>query len=86
MRTPMPKGIQKKRKDRKAWDEEKQEWVDRWSREGKNKEEEEQWIHEVKVNADVDFDPAQAARGERKFRVAKNERQRLQNLASAQAA
>ncbi|KAG6329115.1 hypothetical protein ID866_9975 [Astraeus odoratus] len=80
------KGIQKKRRDRKVWDEEKQEWVNRWGRGGKNKETEEQWIHEVKANADVDFDPVQAAREERKSRVAKNERQRLQNLARAQAA
>lgn len=80
------KGIQKKRRDKKVWDEEKQEWVNRWGRDGKNKEKEDQWIHEVKANADVDFDPAQEARNERKSRVAKNERQRLQNLARAQAA
>lgn len=80
------KGIQKKRRDKKVWDEEKQEWVNRWGRDGKNKETEDQWIHEVKANADVDFDPVQAARDERKSRVAKNERQRLQNLARAQAA
>lgn len=80
------KGIQKKRRDKKVWDEEKQEWVNRWGRGGKNKEKEDQWIHEVKANADVDFDPAQEARNERKSRVAKNERQRLQNLARAQAA
>ncbi|KAI6146145.1 ribosome biogenesis regulatory protein-domain-containing protein [Pisolithus tinctorius] len=80
------KGIQKKRRDKKIWDEEKQEWVNRWGRDGKNKEKEDQWIHEVKANADVDFDPAQEARNERKSRVAKNERQRLQNLARAQAA
>ncbi|KAI6042803.1 ribosome biogenesis regulatory protein-domain-containing protein [Pisolithus marmoratus] len=80
------KGIQKKRRDKKVWDEEKQEWVNRWGRDGKNKETEDQWIHEVKANADVDFDPVQAARNERKSRVAKNERQRLQNLARAQAA
>lgn len=80
------KGIQKKRRDRKVWDEEKQEWVNRWGRDGKNKETEDQWIHEVKANADVDFDPVQAARDERKSRVAKNERQRLQNLARAQTA
>ncbi|KAI6034841.1 ribosome biogenesis regulatory protein-domain-containing protein [Pisolithus orientalis] len=80
------KGIQKKRRDKKVWDEQKQEWVNRWGRGGKNKEKEDQWIHEVKANADVDFDPAQEARNERKSRVAKNERQRLQNLARAQAA
>ncbi|KAH0840271.1 ribosome biogenesis regulatory protein-domain-containing protein [Lanmaoa asiatica] len=42
------KGIQKKRREKAVWDEEKQEWVHRWGRDGKNKEKEEQWIHEVK--------------------------------------
>ncbi|KIJ69772.1 hypothetical protein HYDPIDRAFT_142338 [Hydnomerulius pinastri MD-312] len=80
------KGIQKKVQEKKVWDEEKQDWVNRWGRDGKNKEKEEQWIHEVKANADVDFDPVQAARNERKSRVAKNERQKLQNIARAQSA
>ncbi|PPR02658.1 hypothetical protein CVT24_002141 [Panaeolus cyanescens] len=75
------KGIQKKVRDKKVWDEEKQEWVNRWGRNGKNKEVEEQWIHEVPANADVDFDPVKAARDARKVRVSKNEKQRLQNLA-----
>jgi regulator of ribosome biosynthesis len=47
------KGIQKKRRDKKTWDEEKQEWVHRWGRDGKNKEKEDQWIHEVKKDARV---------------------------------
>ena len=98
------KGIQKKRKEKKVWDEEKQDWVNGWGRGGKNKEKEDQWIHEVKANAgaiftcfhfilgyvsyistEVDFDPVQAARNERKSRVAKNTRHQLQNLARAQA-
>ncbi|KAF8555386.1 RRS1-domain-containing protein [Imleria badia] len=80
------KGIQQKRRERKIWDEEKQEWVDRWGREGKNKEKEVQWINEVKADAAIDVDPAQEARTARKARVAKNERQRLQNIARAQVA
>ncbi|KAH7923653.1 RRS1-domain-containing protein [Leucogyrophana mollusca] len=80
------KGIQKKVREKKVWDEERQEWVNRWGRDGKNKEKEEQWITEVKANADVDYDPVKAARDERKSRVAKNERQRLQNQARAQTA
>jgi regulator of ribosome biosynthesis len=87
-----------------VWDEEKQEWVNRWGRDGKNKEKESQWITEVPSNAgsslhsfsdlalkirllcfaDVNYDPVKAARDERKSRVAKNERQRLQNAARAQ--
>ena len=34
----------------------------------------------------IDFDPAQEAKSARKARVAKNERQRLQNIARAEAA
>ncbi|KAF9057881.1 ribosome biogenesis regulatory protein-domain-containing protein [Panaeolus papilionaceus] len=77
------KGIQKTIRDRKVWDEERQEWVNRWGHNGKNKEVEEQWIHEVPANADVDFDPIKAARDARKARVSKNEKQRLQNIARA---
>ncbi|KAF7981697.1 hypothetical protein HWV62_32266 [Athelia sp. TMB] len=77
------KGIQHKVRDRKVWDEEKQTWVNRWGKDGKNKEKEEQWITEVPANADVDFDPVKAARDERKGRVAKNEKQRLGNIARA---
>ena len=45
------KGIQKKKKDKKVWDEEKQEWVNRWGWKGKNREKEGQWLDEVKANA-----------------------------------
>ncbi|KAH9938030.1 ribosome biogenesis regulatory protein-domain-containing protein [Fomitopsis serialis] len=78
------KGIQKKRREKKEWDEEKQEWVDRWGWKGANKKEERQWITEVPANADADHDPAKASRDARKAKVAKNERQHQQNLARAQ--
>ncbi|KAI0832682.1 RRS1-domain-containing protein [Trametes gibbosa] len=77
------KGIQKKRKEKKVWDEEKQEWVDRWGWKGANKQKETQWITEVPANADVDYDPVKVARDERKARVAKNERQHQQNVSRA---
>ncbi|EAU84446.2 hypothetical protein CC1G_01442 [Coprinopsis cinerea okayama7 len=77
------KGIQHKKRDRKVWDEEKQEWVNRWGRDGKNKEAEEQWATPVPHNADADYNPQLEARKERKARVAKNEKQRLQNIARA---
>ncbi|KAG2141496.1 ribosome biogenesis regulatory protein-domain-containing protein [Suillus cothurnatus] len=80
------KGIQKRVREKKVWDEERQEWVNRWGKDGKNKEKEEQWIHEVKADAPVDHDPIKAARDARTSRVAKNERQRLQNNARAQTA
>ncbi|KAF7338010.1 Ribosome biogenesis regulatory protein [Mycena venus] len=75
------KGIQHKVRDKREWDEERQEWVNRWGRDGKNKRLEEQWITEVPANADVDYDPRKVARDERKARVAKNEKQRLANAA-----
>lgn len=70
-------------RDRREWDEEKQEWVNRWGRNGKNKQKEEQWIHEVPANAPVDFNPVQEARGERKKKIAKNEKQKSANDARA---
>ncbi|PAV21221.1 RRS1-domain-containing [Pyrrhoderma noxium] len=79
------KGIQKKRREKKEWDEERQEWRDRWGRDGKNKEGEGQWLTEVKANAEIDADPEKELREARKSRVAKNERQRLQNQARAAA-
>ncbi|KIJ56929.1 hypothetical protein M422DRAFT_773668 [Sphaerobolus stellatus SS14] len=77
------KGIQKTRTEKKIWDEEKQEWVNRWGRGGKSREKEEQWATPVKANADMDFDPVKAARDARKERVAKNEKQKLKNLERA---
>ncbi|KAG6841843.1 hypothetical protein C0991_006250 [Blastosporella zonata] len=80
------KGIQHKIRDKKEWDEEKQEWVNRWGRNGKNKQIEEQWITEVPLNADADYDPRKVARDERKARVAKNEKKHAQNVSRAIAA
>ena len=45
------KGISHRKKDKRVWDEEKQEWVNRWGKDGKNKEVEEQWLTEVPRNA-----------------------------------
>ncbi|KAF7295480.1 Ribosome biogenesis regulatory protein [Mycena indigotica] len=80
------KGIQHRTRDKRVWDEERQDWVNRWGRDGKNKQVEEQWITEVPANADVDFDPRKAARDERKARVTKNEKQRLANVSRGQGA
>ncbi|KAG6845422.1 hypothetical protein H0H87_009329 [Tephrocybe sp. NHM501043] len=80
------KGIQHKIRDKKEWDEERQEWVNRWGRNGKNKQIEEQWITEVPLNADADYDPRKVARDARKERVAKNEKKHAQNVARAIAA
>lgn len=42
------KGISHRKKEKDVWDEERQEWVPRWGRFGKNKDKEDQWLHEVK--------------------------------------
>jgi hypothetical protein len=43
------KGISHKKREKHEWDEERGEWVARWGRDGKNREKEDQWIHEVKA-------------------------------------
>ncbi|KAI9431900.1 ribosome biogenesis regulatory protein-domain-containing protein [Lactarius indigo] len=78
------KGISSQRRDKKIWDDERQAWVSRWGWKGKNRDGETQWLHEVLANADADYDPPKEARVARKERMAKNERQRLQNVARAQ--
>ena len=45
------KGISHRKKEKKVWDEEKQEWVDRWGWKGANKKEEVQWLTPVPANA-----------------------------------
>ncbi|GAA5948544.1 hypothetical protein JCM3765_004918 [Sporobolomyces pararoseus] len=78
------KGIApKEKKDRMVYDEDKQEWVPRWGYKGKNKDKEEQWIHEVPNGADPNYDPVAAAKQDRKARSLKNESQRLRNLQRA---
>ena len=49
------KGIQKTVREKRVWDEEKQDWVNRWGRDGKNKEIEQAWITEVPANAGSSF-------------------------------
>ena len=56
------KGIQKKHRDKKVWDEEKQEWVNRWGWKGANKDKEVQWLTEVRANAGTSVFDAIAAR------------------------
>ena len=45
------KGIRKTVRVKRVWDEGKQDWVNRWERDGKNKEIEQPWITEVPANA-----------------------------------
>jgi regulator of ribosome biosynthesis len=45
------KGIQRRRREKKIWDEEKQEWVNRWGKDGKSKRK--PWITEVPADNDA---------------------------------
>lgn len=51
------KGISHKKRDRHEFDEEKGDWVSRWGRGGKNREAEDQWLHEVKPGEGGSFRP-----------------------------
>lgn len=78
------KGISHVKKDKNIWDEDRQAWVPRWGRDGKNRETEEAWIRVVKPGQE-DEDPILKARNERKDRIAKNKRQQERNAADAMA-
>lgn len=78
------KGIENKKRDKLVWDEERKEWVPRWGYKGKNKDVEEQWIHEIPASKGDDFDPAKEAKRARRQRTVQNEAQRLRNVARAE--
>jgi regulator of ribosome biosynthesis len=78
------KGIKKKedRKDRLVWDEASEDWKPRYgSNRANNKED--AWLMEHKEGDDASVDPWTKMKMEKKERVAKNERQRTQNLIAA---
>ncbi|XP_071966046.1 ribosome biogenesis regulatory protein homolog [Antedon mediterranea] len=74
------KGIQNKKKTRKVWDEELQKWVPRWGYQSKG-DLKRDWVLEVPQNADPFEDQFGKKKKEKKERVAKNELQRLRNIA-----
>lgn len=77
------KGIQKQKKSKLSWDEQLQKWVPRYGFRRSAAEKEKQWVLEVPQNANPmedQFEKKKFAKGER---VAKNELQRLRNLARA---
>ncbi|KIO29466.1 hypothetical protein M407DRAFT_21365 [Tulasnella calospora MUT 4182] len=74
------KGISHRKRINKVWDEEKKEWVARWGYRGKNKEAEQQWLHEIPANKPADYDPRAEARKARKERKDKNELAKQKNL------
>lgn len=74
------KGIQKKKKTRKVWDEESKEWKVRWGF-GRKNDSTKDWLIEIKPNEDPNQDFFSKRTQEKNERVAKNELQRLRNIA-----
>jgi len=77
------KGIQHRQRDRRTVDEATGEWVNRWGKDGRNKELEKQWLHEIPHNRPDDYDPVLEARKKRKERVAKNQLSQQKNIQHA---
>lgn len=77
------KGIQKTKKSKLSWDEQLQKWVPLYGFKRTQAEKDKDWVLEVPQNADPmedQFAKKATAKGER---VAKNELQRLRNIAKA---
>lgn len=77
------KGIQNKKRGRMLWDEEAKSWKPRYGYK-RTKDEDTDWCKEVPDNADPNEDQFEKAANAKKERVAKNELQRLRNIAKNQ--
>ncbi|XP_051970076.1 ribosome biogenesis regulatory protein homolog [Xyrauchen texanus] len=77
------KGIQKKKKTNLVWDEVHKEWKRRWGYKRANDDTKE-WMIEVPENADPNEDQFAKRNKAKKERVAKNEFNRLKNIARSQ--
>ncbi|GFT19852.1 ribosome biogenesis regulatory protein homolog [Nephila pilipes] len=76
------KGIKKTRRDRVVWDSTTKDWKPRFGYQSiKNKNAD--WIKEIPDNGDQNIDYFAKAKEEKKERIAKNEYQRLRNIAVA---
>jgi len=75
--------VKKKKKDRMVWDDVVQKWVPQFGYKKIKVEEEKNWMIPLKSNADPEEDPFQKLAQEKSERVAKNELQRLRNIAKA---
>lgn len=73
------------KKDKLVWDDETKEWVPRWGYKGKNKKEEEQWIHELPASAGDDYNPVAKLKKQRKERSLHNKAQQIKNVNRAAA-
>ena len=74
------KGIQKKPRDKKIWDEATQEWKPRFGFHSFDNQKND-WMVEMKPGSDPNQDPFEKDKQEKKERSAKNELQRLRNVA-----
>uniref|UniRef100_A0A8C6TBA1 Ribosome biogenesis regulatory protein n=1 Tax=Neogobius melanostomus TaxID=47308 RepID=A0A8C6TBA1_9GOBI len=77
------KGIQKKKKTNLVWDEKAKEWRRRWGYKRAN-DDTKDWVIEVPYSADPNEDQFAKRVTAKKERVAKNELNRLRNIARAQ--
>ncbi|XP_008306007.1 ribosome biogenesis regulatory protein homolog [Cynoglossus semilaevis] len=77
------KGIQKKKKTNLVWDENAKEWRRRWGYK-RVKDDTKEWLIEVPENADPNEDQFAKRVTAKKERVAKNELNRLRNIARSQ--
>lgn len=79
----LEKGIKKTKKTKATWDEQLQKWIPRFGYKKAAAEKDKDWVIEVPQNADAfedQFEKKATAKGER---IAKNELQRLRNIAKA---
>ncbi|XP_014672479.1 PREDICTED: ribosome biogenesis regulatory protein homolog [Priapulus caudatus] len=77
------KGVQNKKKGRMVWDEQTKSYKPRWGYD-RAKDDTKDWLIEVPANADPNEDMFSKRVEAKKERVAKNEMQRLKNIARAQ--
>lgn len=77
------KGIQKRKKDKKVWDETLKRWVPRYGYRKIEAEKEKAWVKEVPSNANPYEDQFAKAAEIKKENIAKNEFQRLRNIAKS---
>lgn len=77
------KGIENKKRSRMIWDEEARSWKPRYGYK-RGKDDTKEWCIEVPENADPNEDQFEKRDKEKKERVAKNELQRLRNIAKNQ--
>lgn len=74
------KGIQNTKRDRMIWEDETQSWKPRWGYK-RGKDEQSDWVQELKDGDDPTVDKFHEKRGEKKLRVLKNRQKQLRNKA-----